>query len=397
MRVLHVISSISPRTGGPANTVGLLRALARRGCEVSLFTTDLDQPARGWLRPPRRVALPPGGQALDAGVRVRYFPVGWPWRFACSWPMARALARELASYDLVHIHSLYLFHGLVAGHLCRRAGVPYVIQLHGTLDPWHRRQRRWRKALYTWLVEGRNLRGAAAIHYASPAEAEHARAAGVTTPGFIVSLGIEREEFERLPEPGRFRQRHPELAEKKLIVFLGRVTPKKGLDLLIPALVRALRSQPAAHLVIAGPDDEGYGTVVEELIRRHGVGRHVTWTGLVTGTAKLELLRDADVWVLPSRDENFGVAVVEAMAAGAAVVISNQVGFHPLLSAAGAGLVVEPEGEALAAALERLLASDALRAELGAQARRLALERLTWDAAAGDLLDAYRLILAGRR
>lgn len=396
MKVLHVIPSVSPRTGGPANVMGLLRALADQGCDVTLFTTDLDQPARGWLRPPRRLVVSTDRQRWDGGVGVRYFRTTWPWRFATSWGMGLALAREVPHYDLVHIHSLYLFPGLAAGFCCRRAGVPYIMRPHGTLDAWHRRQRRRRKAVYTWLAEGRNLRFAAGIHYTSQWEAEAARAGGVETPGFVVGMGIDRVQYEQLPEPGRFRLCHAGLVDKKLIVFLGRISPKKGFDLLVPALQRVVRLCPDAHLVIAGPDDEGYAAAVHQLIRQYGVGQHVTWIGPVYGAEKLELLRDADVWVLPSRDENFGVAVVEAMAAGAAILISNHVAIHDVIQEARAGVVVETDVGAVADALERLLADGELRQCLGERARVLALQEWTWDVAARSLLEVYQSILSGR-
>ncbi len=397
MRVLHVLASLSPRLGGPANVLGLARAVARQGCDVSIFATDIDEWGRLWpWQRPRRLSMPTDRPIMDQGVSVRYFPVCWPSRYACSWKLSAALRNEIATFDLVHIHSLYLFHGFAAAHHCRKNGIPYVIRPHGSLDRFHRGRHRWRKAIYSRLFELRNIAGAAALHYTSVAEAEHARAAGITVPGFVVSLGIDAAEYAELPARGIFRAAHPELNGRRLVVFLGRITPKKGLDLLIPAVGRLSTFVPDLHLVLAGQDDEGYLPRVKQLIERHDLVDRVTWVGFVSGVEKRCLLRDADVWALPSYDENFAVAAVEAMASGAPVLISDRVGIHRVVSEREAGLVVEATVEAVAEGLERILTDGSLRQRLAANARALAFSEFTWDAAATHLIQEYRAILARR-
>ncbi|SRR5581483_562207 len=393
MRVLHVLASLSPRTGGPSNVLGLARALVRQGLEVTVCSTDLDETGT-WLpwHPPQRISPARQRRSPDEGVEVRFFRANWPSRFGCSWTMAGWLARHIPDYDIVHIHSLYLFHGLIAGHLCRRAGVPYVIRPHGTLDEYHRRHHRLRKRVYDWLIESRNISGAAALHYTSKAEQHDAVAAGVRNRGFVVGLGVDVSEYLSGLDQGLFRASKPELQQKRLIVFLGRVTPKKGLDLLIPAFAEVSQAVPDVHLVLAGPDDEGYAAVVRDLIAKYGVGEQVTWAGLVTGKLKVALLSDADAWVLPSYDENFAVAAVEAMAAGAPIVITDRVGIHEQVSRAQAGLVVEPTVAAVRDGLLALLQDENERRAMGERARRLALTEFSWDTIAAALLREYQAL-----
>jgi len=393
MRVLHVIASLTPRDGGPSNLPKLAVALARQGCDVSVFTTDIDEQGSMWpWHRTRRLSAEE--RNTDPRIAIRFFPVGWPSRYKCSWSLLQALQQTIRRVDLVHIHSLYLFPSTVAAHYCRLHGVPYILRPHGTLDPWHRRQRWWLKLAYHCIFEDRNIRKAAAMHYTSASEAEFARALGITTPGFTIRQGIDLDEFKRLPSRGRFRAKHPELAAKRLIVFLGRITPKKGFDVLIPAFRDVAASVPDLHLVVAGPDNEGYGKTVRRWVHDFALDRHVTWTGLVTGSDKIELLRDADVWVLPSHDENFGVAAVEAMAAGAAIVITNQVGVCQAVEEARAGIVVDAGVGIFAHALKQILSNDSLRMTLGHRARSAALKHFTWDGVAGDVLQMYREIIA---
>lgn len=398
LRILHVIGSVAPRLGGPSNVLGLARALARQGCDVSLFSTDLDEQGQLWpWRQPHRLEVPTGRPTDVDGVTVQYFPANWPSRWACSLSMAAALREAIPTFDIVHIHSLYLFHGLAAAHYCRRARVPYIIRPHGTLDAWHRQHRQFQKALYGFLVENRNLRHAAAIHYTSAAEAAAARETGVVTPGFVVPQGVSLEEFYALPERGEFRRHHPELANRKLVVFLGRISEKKGFDLLIPAIAQVARSHPDIHLVIAGPDDEGYGQTARNLLQQHGLNEHATWTGMLLGEEKKSLLRDADVWALTSHDENFGVAVAEAMAAGAAVVITKNVGISLHVQKSASGLVCDPTIASVSEAIETLLADPSRREEAGQRAREYAMDSLSWDSAARSLLTEYEAIVSTRR
>jgi glycosyltransferase involved in cell wall biosynthesis len=353
-------------------------ALARRGHHVALVATD-DYPA--------------GADGLAPNVDVRLFPVHWPRRYFASLPMIPALRHMVPRFDVVHIHSLYLFHSLVAARTCSAAGVPYIMRPHGTLDPYLRRKSRFKKDLYDRLLQRRELDRAAAVHYTSEDERDLATPLGIRARPMVVPLGIDLNEFDHMPPAGAFRRAHPELRDKRLVLFLGRITPKKGLDLLAAAFGEVQRVDPNAHLVIAGPDDEGYGGHVRRFLADAGVTSATTILPMTTGTAKLELLRDADVWVLPSYTENFGVAVVEAMAASLPVVISNRVNIWSRVDAAGAGLVTGCDAHQVAASVCRVLGDAHLASRLRSEGHALAYEAFGWDGVAVQLERAYYDVL----
>jgi glycosyltransferase involved in cell wall biosynthesis len=391
MRVLHVIPSLSPRLGGPSvGTMQMCQSLTEQGLSVALFTNDF---AGGGLSPFRRPAasgVPYGEPVWVGDVEVWYFKPDWPFRFAFSRGMAAALSSTIRSFDIVHIHTLYLFPGLAAAHYARKHHVPYVIQPHGALAPYIRRRHRRLKGFYTWLIESRNLNQAQAIHYASRTEMEQAQDMRIAARSLVVPLAVNISEFERLPARGGIAALYPELAGKQLVVFLGRLAPKKGLNLLVDGFAAIANRFPNAHLVIAGPDEQGVGRQIAARLQKLGMANRSTITGMLVGEAKLSLLADTDVWVLPSYDENFGIAVIEALACGRPVVISDKVNVHPEVSAAGAGLVVSCDANAVAGAIARLLSDNSLAVQLGTNGKRMVAEQFTWDRAARQLSAAYR-------
>jgi len=382
MRILHVIASVAPRYGGPSQVcLELCRELARRGHEVSIFTTNVD--GKGEL------AVTVGRPIRADGVEIRYFPIQPPRRYAFSIPLARALKAQVMSYDVAHIHSLYLFPQTVAAHYCRRYGVPYIVRPHGTLAPYHFRRHRLRKAIYEHLFEWRNLDGAAAIHFTSAQEMELAGPLGLKAPGIVVPLGIAPEDYRSANLADNFRARWPQLRGKRIILFLGRLNFKKGLDLLVKAFAEVARVQTDAHLVLAGSDNEGYGFRVRRWLRDRGVLEKATFTGMLLGGDKVAALHGAEVFVLPSYYENFGVAVLEAMACRLPVVVSDRVAIAREVGAAGAGLVVRCDWRELAQALARLLSQPDQSRAMGARGADLVRQRFSWAVVGGAMADAY--------
>jgi glycosyltransferase involved in cell wall biosynthesis len=386
MRILHVIANLAPRYGGPSKACWeMARAVAQLGHEVSIYTTNQDGPVE--------LAVPLGRPVRRDGVEVRYFPIQPPRFWGTSLPLALALRRKIPGSDLVHIHSLYLFHDLVAGHYCRRYGVPYLIRPHGTLDPYIRTRHRGRKLLLESLFENRNLRKAAAVHFTT--EEERALAAPFTfgTPGVVAPLGIDLAELEPWPEPGLFRAAHPEIGDRKIILFLGRINFKKGLDLLAQAFGALHRARGDVHLVIAGPDNEGWGGKVREWLAAEGVSHRATFTGMLLGREKLAVFRDADLFVLPSYSENFGLAVIEAMACGLPVVISDKVNLWREVAAAGAGQVTACNAAEVARAMGELLDAPDLAAQMGRKGRNLVRTRFQWEKIGARLEKIYQDIV----
>jgi glycosyltransferase involved in cell wall biosynthesis len=388
VKILHVIGDLAAFSGGPAKACfEMARAVARRGHQVALYTTDYGQPPG---------SVPTGGAPqLRDGVTLRWFPLQQPRFWLTSWPLRRALMADVGGFDLVHVHSLYLFHDWAAEAACRRARVPYIVRPHGTLDPFIQRRRRAKKVIVERWFQDRMLAHAAAIHYTAEDEMRLAAPFVHGAPGFVVPNGLELSDYARLPPRGSFRRRHPELGTAPIVLFLGRLNFKKGLDLLADAFGRLRDRAGDARLVIAGPDG-GFRRETEGFVDRAGIRDRTLFTGLLQGEDKLAALADADLFVLPSYSENFGIAVVEAMACGLPVVISDQVNIWREIEGDGAGLVTPCEAGVVADAIARLLADPDLRRRMGEAAKVSVAQRYAWDKVAEQLEAAYARILAQR-
>jgi glycosyltransferase involved in cell wall biosynthesis len=374
VRILHVTGSLDPRQGDPSVVVArTCSALVARGHRVALLTTGPGRPVEATVDGVtlvRRRLLPPRGWATSPGL-------------------GRWLRRRVGQFDVVHVHGLHQFHSWWAARCCRRAHVPYVVSPHGTLD--HRQLSRRR-------AQGGTLRAAAAVHYASAAERERAtRQLGPAPAAFAVPPGVDRPPVRRLAGDGGLAARHPELAGRTLVCFLGRLTASNRLDLLLEAFAEVAAAEDGAHLAVAGPDDDGLGAGLRARVARLGLDARVSFLGLVTGLAKAALLGRSRVLVLAPEEDGFGVAVAEAMAAAIPVVVSGAVALHREVAAAGAGLVVPLDPRPLAAALLRFVADAELAARCGANGRALAWTRLSWDQAAAGLERVYQQVLAEAR
>jgi glycosyltransferase involved in cell wall biosynthesis len=301
----------------------------------------------------------------------------------------------VTAFDLVHIHALYRFPQAVAAHYCRKFAVPYCLQPHGSLVPflYHKRERRGAKRLYERVVENRNLREASAILYASEGEKAAVSFLKLGAPGYVVPNGLWVADYRRPADMIAFRNKHG-LSDRNVILWLGRISPVKALDVLIEAFA-LLGDRPDSVLVIAGPDPYGMRPQYETSVERKGLKGRVVFTGMLLGPEKMAALQASDIFVLPSHTENFGIAALEAMAAGRAVIVSSGVKISTEIAAADAGKVVEGNPQALADALAELLASHARRAELGTAASSFA-ARFDLSTVVLDLERTYRAVLAGR-
>ena len=386
MKILHVIANLAPRYGGPSKACWeMARAVAQLGHQVSIYTTNQDGPGI--------LPVPTDRPVWREGVEVRYFPIQTPRFWGTSWPLARALRQEIKAVDLVHVHNLYLFHDLMAGYYCRILGVPYLIQPHGSLDPFIYRRHRGRKRVMEYGFQNRTLREASALLFTTAEESELAAPFSCGTPGVVVPLGIDLDEFAAMPEPGSFRRRHPEIGDQPIILFFGRINFKKGLDLLARGFGAVARQRRDVHLVIAGPDNDGWGARVRPWLEEAGVLGHTTFTGMLLGPERLAVLQDAAMFVLPSYSENFGIAVIEAMAARLPVIISDKVNIWREVEAARAGRVIPCDATALAEEILDLLAHPEAAAQMGRQGRTLVEERFQWPRIGRSLAEAYGRII----
>ncbi|MBI4446464.1 MAG: glycosyltransferase [Acidobacteria bacterium] len=367
------------------------KALAQRGHHVVLYTTDVNGP--GTLNPLRgstRLDVVTNQPTFTDGYEVWYFPVDWPSRWRCSWPLARRLAKTVRDFDVVHIHTLYAFTSQVAAFFSRRAGVPYLIRFHGTLDPFLRRKSRAKKWLYDALWQKSDIDRAAAIHYTAQDEMELAAPLGFKASGIVVPLGLDLDSYRICPERGEFRSKHLHNWKGPVVLYLGRINFKKGLEVLIDAFAALCAGRRDTCLAIVGhPDPDGYADSIRRRAAASGAADRIFFTGPLFGREKLEALADADIWALPSHTENFGVAVVEAMAMGLPVIVSHNVAIHHEISRSGAGLVVSCDPADVKSALEKLLENPSQRGVMGANGRALVREKYSLQQVGKSLEQAY--------
>lgn len=389
VQVISVIPSLSTRTGGPAvNLVNAALALEPLGVTTTIFATDAADAASAASR--RRVSaqdLPAGASDLD----VRLCRVLPPRRVNFSLALYRALRGEQA--DLVRIHSLFLFPQWTAYRFAVATGIPYLVSLHGALDPWLRRHGRLQKRVAELLWQRDMLERAAAIHVATEEEREATADVAPEVPRVVVPNGINIADFAIVGDRAAFRRTALDGFEGRVITYLGRLSRKKGIDILLRAFALVKNEFPDTILAVIGPDDEGLRPRLEGLGDALGLGTRVRFTGPVYGYERLAALASADIWVLPSHTENFGTAVIEAMAAGLPVVISENVNIARQARDADAALVCRTDANDLAGSLRLLLADERAAAELARRGRAF-VDRYEWTKVARSLRDAYSFAAA---
>ncbi|MBD2426117.1 hormogonium polysaccharide biosynthesis glycosyltransferase HpsP [Phormidium sp. FACHB-1136] len=394
LRVLQIVPSISLVYGGPSQMVrGFSQALAQAGSEVTVLTTDSNGDSG---QAPLDVPL---NQPVEQdGYRVRYFRCSPFRRYKFSVDLLRWLSQNAQNYDIAHIHALFSPISTAAATVARQKNLPYILRPLGTLDPADLAKKKRLKQLYGQLLERPNLAGAAAIHFTSPLEAEVSHRFGVATTDWVIPLGVD-------PQPSLSRAEQDQVLDalqvprdRPIVLFLSRLDPKKGLDLLIPALAQVAQADRPFHLVLAGdnPQDPAYKQAIEQQIQTLGLAKRTTMTGFVRGAQKQALLQAAALFVLPSYYENFGIAVAEAMLAGLPVVISNGVYIWPDIVAGEAGWVCDLSVDGIAGALQESLQSPDQRKLRGQQAQRYAQTHYRWDAIAKQTLAAYDQVLPRR-
>jgi glycosyltransferase involved in cell wall biosynthesis len=392
MKILHVIQTLSPRYGGPAITLrGLAHEQARAGHQVYICTTyDHDHAWNGNVP----VNDPIKENEITVWCHKAYFGP-----LLLSGELVFCLKRVIAGFDIVHIHGLYRFPVSYAAWYARKKGVPYIITPHGSLDPFLYRQSSYGRAalplkrIYEQFFDIPNLNNATAIHYTAQEEAERTSFLKLRAKAVIVPNGLDWESYENLPAKSFFRRRLGLNANTPLVLFLGRINPIKGLDLLVPAFAQVLQKWPQARLAIVGPDNEGYGVKVRRwCCKQHIEDRVFFMDHLETGDVKKAYV-DADVFVLPSYTENFGMAVVEAMACGCPVIISDQVNIWREVRDAGAGIVVKLDPGQIANAICRVLEKNEEAQTMGLQGRRAAKELYAWPRIIEKLTRVYQELI----
>lgn len=382
LRLLHVVANVNRGVGGPARSVpALLEEMARGGAATVLAT--LDDASLGPLPAPRGYRL----ESLALGSLGRALR-GW------SPPFARLLCTLAASADVVHGHGLWMWPNLYARRAAERAARPLVVSPRGMLQSWALERSAWRKALAWRLVERTNLQQARLFHATSAQEAEAIREAGLRQPIACIPNGVEAAAGTP-PDRALLEARHPALRGRRWCLFLSRLHPVKGLPELLRAWAGLRERWPEWHLLIAGEAMDGYGAALQAQARALGIDGAATFAGRLEGEAKACALGHADLFVLPTHSESFGLAIAEALAHGVPVITTRAAPW-PELSARRCGWWIDAGEAPLHEALHEALAQPAERLrDMGARGRELVATQYAWPAVAAAMMAAYRWMLEG--
>ena len=388
MRILHVTQAYFPfnARGGPAIKVrSIARALKTQGNETVVLTADLgfgpDETAAA-----KAVEVPEGWRSDVDGFEAIYFKTRGHYRNLTVNPaILNFCQRRLKDFDLVHVYGLYDTLGPSVAHYCQKFALPYVLEPLGMTLPIDRGfllKKIWRTVLKRYLDHASKWIATSEI------ERQDLRAAGVPEHKVLLRFnGIDRENFSKLPAPGAFRNKLGLGGDEKVILFLGRLIPRKGADLLIEALSNI--GDDRVKLVIAGPEGEaGYVALLREKAKHLGVAERVLFPGPLYGEAQKEAYVDATVFALPSRYENFGNTAAEAVACGTPVVVSDRCGIAPLIDQR-AGLVTAYDSQAIARTLVELMNDTPLYQRLKSGCAQVAKE-IFWDGLVREMQVSYR-------
>jgi glycosyltransferase involved in cell wall biosynthesis len=356
------------------------RALTAAGITIVTATTDHGQRERG---PSCKQISCGSGKVTRFHARklINFYKVA-PGLIPWLWTNVR-------TFDIVHIHALFSFSSLAAGLIAGLRGVPYVVRPLGTLTGYGLSRRSISKKFSLALIDGPILRGAAAVHFTSNDEWDEARALKIAMRGTVIPLGVEDA------PPGvanRLNGEYPFLEGQTAILFLSRLDPKKNVETLIDAFASSTEMAASSVLLIAGSGNPAYADILKARAQSLGIGGRVIWLGHLEGLRKRDALARADIFVLPSFSENFGIAAVEAMLARLPCVLGENVAVAKQAAAENAAFSVSPSPEAIGKAIERLLVSADLRREMGAKAREHAMRYYSPGAMAQSLKCLYASI-----
>jgi len=383
MKILIVIPYFTSVYGGPAKVMReLSQSMTRSGVTVNIVTTNanglekLNVPLQQWIE--------------EDNYQVQYFDCWHRNDLIISSRLVQWLFQNTSNYDVVHTNNIFAPLTLITEWICQFHRVPYVITPHGMLEPWALSYKAGKKRFYYNLLEKPALKRASAIHVLTPIEAENVHRLGLKQTA-IIPNGIHYEAFASGSKADLFYAQFPETQNKAIILFLGRIDPKKGLDLLAQAFGKIYPQFPQAQLVVAGPDNIGFLPTVKNYFLEAGCLEAVTFTGMLLGEIKQAALAAAQIYVAPSYSEGFSMSVLEGMAAGLPCIITTGCNFP---EAAEVTHTVEINAEAIAVAMKQCLAAPETAKAMGERSRDFILQNYTWELASQKLIEVYRAVAA---
>ncbi|MEM7556831.1 MAG: glycosyltransferase [Cyanobacteria bacterium P01_A01_bin.84] len=387
MKILHIIPSISSLRGGPSQAVlEMVRSLRENSIDAEILTTNDN--GSGLLDVP--LGKPVEYQNVPVYFLPRFSPPIHPIReFAFSGEFTSWLWKNIHNYHLVHIHAIFSYPSTIAMAIARCKNVPYIIRPLGQLCEWSLKQSALRKNIYLNLIEKTNLNQAQYLHLTSELEQQELSHLQLKTPSFILPHGLKIP--TTIPEARQKLRKQLNLpADEPIILFLSRLHPKKGLDYLIPALEKL--TQHRFTFVIAGSGDAHYEAEIKTLLETHKISDRTHMVGFVKGEKKNLLMQGADIFTLTSYSENFGVAVLEALASGLPVVVTPEVALSSLVAKHQLGYVVSQEILNISTTVEKLLSNPQEAKKMGLLASELISKQYSWNNIAKNLNEVYEKI-----
>jgi glycosyltransferase involved in cell wall biosynthesis len=384
LRIMHLISSIGRLSGGlGATALSLAREHSLMGHQAQIWCHDSLSDARDALK-----------EGTLGEEQVATFPVRGPWSIGYSPTMEReALSASGQSYMVLHQHGIWMANSRVTNLWRTVAARPTVVAPQGTLEAWALKRSAWKKRLATFAYEGQNLRSASCLQATSMDEATSFRNYGLINPIAILPNGIADDWLGANADPERFFKRFSVPSDRRLLLFLSRIHPKKGLPLLFRAMAQIKQSLQDWLLVVAGPDERGHLADIQSLVQKLGIENRVRFLGPLFGSDKRDAYAASDLFVLPTHSENFGIVVAEALGAGVPVLTTRGTPWREL-EIRNCGWWVDVGVAAIRDALSEAihLAKDELRAR-GQRGRILAAEKYTWSSIGKQSVQLYYWLL----
>jgi glycosyltransferase involved in cell wall biosynthesis len=387
-RILHVIPYMHPRAGGPPVVVeNLVRETGKYGHESQIISTPL------FCSGDEKALL----QRLN-GLAPTSFLTSSPF-ILFDHNAKHEITGAVRSADIVHIHTLWNPINTLVRWACTSQKRPYVLMPHGMLDPYALSVKRWRKALYLWALERQNIASAIRLIYTTPEEARLAATQMSLPHGVVVPLGADAPDGNSDELASQFLERFPQARGRRPLLFLGRLHIKKGLDRILTALPAVARTFPDVLLTVVGDGSSKYQRELCRTIVAENLDSNVLMTGRLEGTLKWGAYACAELFLLPSRQENFAITVAEAMQMGVPLIISNKVNTWPYVNEAGAGLILDENGieAGLEGSIISLMKDTGRRKVMGTHGREYARRILTWAQSTTSLMKCYDEVLANAR
>lgn len=388
MKVLHIIPSVAKVRGGPSKAViEMVKALRSQNVDAEIVTTNDN--GKDLLDVPLDILT----DRLEeyGNVPIRFFSRFSPnlnavREFAYSGALTAWLWQHITDYDIIHVHAIFSYASTIAMAIARIKNVPYINRPLGQLCEWSLQQSKLRKQIYLNIIERSNLLHSQSLHFTAEQEREEFHQLGLNIPNFVLPHGVH------IPEPipdaqDKLRQILQIPHQIPIILFMSRIHPKKGLEYLIPALSKFQDSNFA--FVIAGNGESDYMNQIQDLLEKHRISDRTHLVGFVNGETKNLYLQGADLFVLTSHSENFGIAVIESLAAGTPVLITNGVAISPMVKEQDLGYVAQLDSEAIASTIQEFFEHPQVAKQKGDRAQQYIAEHYSWAKIAHSLINIY--------